>query len=98
MDSACRSANFKIEKNETMNTNLLKKFAQETRIKLLGAVETKLNYVLNGDSADLRDYTESIQILKKDIKKMGKATLIDKVAYTWFNRLIDRKSVVREVH
>src|SRR5690625_2700734 len=71
-----------------MNTNLLRKFAQETRIRLLEAVKDKLNYILNGDSAGLRDYADAIQTLKKDIKSMGEEALIDKVAYTWFNRLM----------
>src|SRR5690625_7858574 len=71
-----------------MNTNLLRKFAQETRIRLLEAVKDKLNDILNGDSAGLRDYADAIQTLKKDIKSMGEEDLIDKVAYTWFNRLM----------
>ena len=69
-------------------TTTLKKFSQSTRLRLLEAVEDKLNYVLNTDSAGLRDYAESIQALRADMQQLGKDALIDKVAYTWFNRLM----------
>ncbi len=71
-----------------VNTNLLKNFAQQTRIRLLDAIEDKLKYVLNGDSAVLRDYSEPIEKLKKDVDRMGRRALTDKVTYTWFNRLM----------
>lgn len=71
-----------------MNTNNLKRFAQETRIRLLKAVADKLEYVLNQDTVYLRDYAISVEDLNKDLTRMGKEALIDKVAYTWFNRLM----------
>jgi len=71
-----------------MNTNKLKSFAQQTRLRLLEAVRNKLSYVLNSDSLTLRDYASSIDKLQKDIDSMGTDALIDKVAYTWFNRLM----------
>ena len=71
-----------------MNTNRLRTFAQQTRTRLLEAVEDKLTYVLNADSVVLRDYAEAIEKLKKDMAQMGSEALIDKVAYTWFNRLM----------
>ena len=71
-----------------MNTNLLKSFAQQTRLRLIKSVTDKLKYVLNSDSAILRDYATSIEKLKKDISLIGEESLIDKVAYTWFNRLM----------
>ena len=71
-----------------MNTNNLKRFAQETRIRLLKSVADKLEYVLNQDTVYLRDYAISVEDLNKDLARMGKEALIDKVAYTWFNRLM----------
>lgn len=71
-----------------MNTQLLKTFAQKTRLRLLEAVRDKLNYVLHTDSADLRDYATSIRTLKEEIQRNSKETVIDRVAYTWFNRLM----------
>ncbi|NLA16134.1 MAG: BREX-1 system adenine-specific DNA-methyltransferase PglX [Bacteroidales bacterium] len=71
-----------------MDTNNLKRFAQATRIRLLEAVQDKLEYVLNHDTVDLRDYAASVHTLKKDVERIGKEALIDKVAYTWFNRLM----------
>jgi len=40
--------------------------------------------VLNHDAVDLRDYAASVHTLKKDVERIGKEALIDKVAYTWF--------------
>lgn len=71
-----------------MNTQLLKTFAQKTRLRLLEAVRDKLNYVLHTDSADLRDYAASIRTLKEEIQRTSEEAVIDRVAYTWFNRLM----------
>ena len=71
-----------------MNTNQLKRFAQEARIKLLKQVEAKLSFVLTSDTPELREKTEQVKQLKDELNKTGKAQLIEKVAYTWFNRLM----------
>ena len=71
-----------------MNTNKLKTFAQRTRKKLLQQVEERLDYVLNTDSAELREQKAQVEALKKEVKRTGREALIDKVAYTWFNRLV----------
>ena len=71
-----------------MNTNQLKKFAQGARLKLLEQVEAKLNFVLTHDTAELRGKAETVRKLKEELTKIGQKALIDKVAYTWFNRLI----------
>ena len=71
-----------------MNTNKLKTFAQKTRKKLLQQVEERLDYVLNTDSAELREQKAQLEALRKELKRTGRETLIDKVAYTWFNRLV----------
>ena len=71
-----------------MNTNQLKKFAQEARRKLLEQVGAKLNFVLTTDSAELREKTEQLKQLRQELSRTTKEQLIEKVAYTWFNRLM----------
>ncbi len=71
-----------------MNTNHLKKFAQEARRKLLEQVGAKLNFVLTTDSAELREKTEQLKQLRQELTRINKEQLIEKVAYTWFNRMM----------
>lgn len=71
-----------------MNTNALKKFAQEARKKIVAQVSAKLEYVLSTDTATLREKSAQVKKLKEEIQKTSKAQVIDKVAYTWFNRLM----------
>jgi type II restriction/modification system DNA methylase subunit YeeA len=71
-----------------MNTNILKKFAQEANKKLVAQIGAKMDYVLNTDSVELREKEDQIKRLKEEIAKTSKAQVIDKVAYTWFNRLM----------
>lgn len=71
-----------------MNTNQLKKFAQVARIKLIEQVGAKLEFVLHMDSAELREKTDSLKQLQVAINATSKAQVIDKVAYTWFNRFM----------
>jgi len=71
-----------------MNTNTLKKFAREARVKLLDLVGRKLEYVLSHDTAELRGKQEQVNKLKQEIARHGKGQVIERVAYTWFNRLV----------
>jgi len=72
-----------------MNTNNLKRFAREARIKLIDQVGRKLEFVLtNTDPVFIDTYASQIQSLKSKIQAQGKEQLIDTVAYTWFNRLM----------
>jgi hypothetical protein len=71
-----------------MNTNQLKKFAQAARTKLIEQVGAKLDFVLTHDTAELRGKANTLKKLNEAISKNGKANVIDKVAYTWFNRLV----------
>jgi len=52
-----------------MNTNQLKKFAQEARRKLIDQVSAKLIYVLTSDTAELREKSSSINKLKEALKE-----------------------------
>ncbi|WP_053405043.1 BREX-1 system adenine-specific DNA-methyltransferase PglX [Persicobacter sp. CCB-QB2] len=71
-----------------MNTNKLKIFAQQARQKLIQQVGNKLNYVLTQDSAALREQQTAVEKLKKEIEQSSEAAVIEKVAYSWFNRLV----------
>lgn len=71
-----------------MNTNQLKRFAKEARIKLLDQVGLKLEYVLSQDTAELRGKKKEIDELKQKIKEIGKEQVIEIVSYTWFNRIM----------
>ena len=71
-----------------MNTNALKAFAQGARNKLKEQIAAKLDFVLKGDTAELRGKEEVHSNLLKIVDKKEKEALIDRVAYTWFNRFI----------
>lgn len=71
-----------------MNTAELKKFAQAARRKFLEQVGSKLSFVLTADSPELREKTQQIKQLREELNKTTKEQLIEKVAYTWFNRLM----------
>jgi hypothetical protein len=69
-----------------MNTSKLKSFAPEVRRQLMEAVERKLDYVLTADTADLRAMGTQVSSLRRQAEKERDA-LVERVAYTWFNRL-----------
>ena len=70
------------------NTTILKTFAQETRLKLLSLISTKLEFVLTQDTAELRGYETQLANLRSQIASRGKDAVIEEVAYTWFNRVM----------
>ena len=49
-----------------MNTNALKKFAQEARIKLITQIASKLEYVLTSDSSELREKAAQVRQIRKE--------------------------------
>ncbi len=69
-----------------MDTSKLKRFAQHARRLLLDQVKAKLDLVLAQDSATRRENPSAVKELEQQIAQSGKAQVIDKVAYTWFNR------------
>ncbi|MGE1154363.1 BREX-1 system adenine-specific DNA-methyltransferase PglX [Pseudomonas kitaguniensis] len=69
-----------------METNKLKKFAQHARRLLLEQVGAKLALVLDANSAARRENPQVVAQLEKQIAASNREQLIDKVAYTWFNR------------
>ncbi|WP_024482436.1 BREX-1 system adenine-specific DNA-methyltransferase PglX [Cellulophaga baltica] len=71
-----------------MNTNQLKRFAQEARIKLIDQIGAKLEKVLTSDSIALREKAGHLKKLQEAINKTSRQEVIDTVAYTWFNRFV----------
>jgi len=71
-----------------MNKSNLKKFATHTRRSLMEQVGVKLEYVMSADSSELRSKTSQIRELQKQIDQSSKELVIERVAYTWFNRLM----------
>jgi len=69
-----------------MDPSKLKRFAQHARRLMLDQVKAKLDLVLAQDSAARRENPSAVKELEEQIAQTGKAQVIDKVAYTWFNR------------
>ena len=72
-----------------MNTNQLKTFAKNARIKLIDQISRKLEYVQNNKSQSFLDtYPRELKSLEDKIHKIGRDQVIETVAYIWFNRFI----------
>lgn len=69
-----------------MDTSKLKKFAQFARRSLMDQVSAKLKLVLDTESAARREQPRAVTELEKQIDAHGKEQVVEKVAYTWFNR------------
>jgi Eco57I restriction-modification methylase len=70
-----------------MNQSGLKTFAQDARNKLRQLLGARLDYVLTADTAELRQQAAQVSELRTALKIEGRDPLIERVAYTWFNRL-----------
>ena len=69
-----------------MDTTKLKKFAQNARRQLIDQVTIKLSHVLEDGSAARRENSEAVKELESQINASTREQVIEKVAYTWFNR------------
>lgn len=69
-----------------MDTNRLKRFAQDARRELQKIVKALLPLVLAENSAARREKPQAVAELEKALNTQGDEALIDKIAYTWFNR------------
>lgn len=69
-----------------MDTSKLKKFAQFARRTLREQISAKLALVRASGSAARREHPESVNRLEEAIKQTGEEQVIERVAYTWFNR------------
>jgi len=70
-----------------LNQSALKTFAQDARNKLRQLIGARLDYVLTADTAELRQQAAQVNELRAALKTEGRDPLIERVAYTWFNRL-----------
>ncbi|MBW8002947.1 MAG: BREX-1 system adenine-specific DNA-methyltransferase PglX [Planctomycetes bacterium] len=70
-----------------MNLSKLKRFAQETRKKLISQIGSRLDYVLSDDDSYLRAHEKEKNLIKERLEQIGRNRLLDQVAYTWFNRI-----------
>jgi hypothetical protein len=69
-----------------MDTSKLKKFAQYARRSLMEQVTAKLKRVLAAESPARRERPEVVAKLEEHLKRQGEAQVVERVAYTWFNR------------
>ncbi len=69
-----------------MDTSKLKKFAQFARRTLREQISAKLALVHASGSAARREHPKSVSRLEEAIKQAGAEPVIERVAYTWFNR------------
>jgi len=71
-----------------MDTKPLERFATQARRNLLAAVEAQATAVLAPGSIARSERAGAVKKLEAEIAAHGRAHVIDKVAYTWFNRII----------
>jgi hypothetical protein len=70
-----------------MNTSALKAFAPAVRKQLIEAVSRKLDFALTARTPDYLDtYATQVRSLR-ELATEDRKGLIERVAYTWFNRL-----------
>lgn len=69
-----------------METSKLKKFAQFARRSLIEQVSAKLKLVLAEGSAARREHSPTLKKLEEAVQQHGNEQVIERVAYTWFNR------------
>lgn len=71
-----------------MDTAFLKKFATWARTELLGQVEARMTAALAQHSRERSESPSAVKALEDDIHTKGKDFVREKVAYTWFNRIV----------
>jgi hypothetical protein len=70
-----------------MNTSALKTFAPAVRKQLMEAVTRKLDFAIAAQTPDyLTTFAPQVAALRK-LAQADRAGIIERVAYTWFNRL-----------
>ena len=69
-----------------METAKLKRFGRFARRSLIEQVSARLELVLAEDSMARRESKEAIRQLEQEIRSDGEKQVIERVAYTWFNR------------
>ena len=74
------------KKQQKLDTARLKKFAQSARRLLKEQISTKLEQVLTEGSLASRNKPKAVSDLKEALTKEPKKEVIERIAYTWFNR------------
>jgi type II restriction/modification system DNA methylase subunit YeeA len=69
-----------------MDTQKLKRFAQEARNTLMAQVAAKLDLAVSEGSAARREFPAAVRELEREIAESTRLQVVEKVAYTWFNR------------
>lgn len=69
-----------------MDTSRLKKFAPQCREDLIDRIGVKLDYVLTAQTPDLAAQAPLLKELERALAREGRTALLERVAYTWFNR------------
>ncbi|MBH0009577.1 BREX-1 system adenine-specific DNA-methyltransferase PglX [Salinibacterium sp. SWN1162] len=71
-----------------MHTKPLERFATQARRDLIATVDAQATAVLSHGSVARSERAHVVKRLEEEIAAHGRAHVIDKVAYTWFNRII----------
>lgn len=71
-----------------MDTKPLERFATWARRELISVVDAQASTVLAKGSVPRTEHPEAVRRLESEIENHGRQHIIDKVAYTWFNRII----------
>lgn len=71
-----------------MDTKTLERFATRARRELLASVAARATAVIATGSVARSEHARTVRRLEAEIADHGHKHVIDKVAYTWFNRLI----------
>ena len=69
-----------------METNVLKRFAQEARRSLIAQIKTRLDVVLAQGSEARRDHARAVSDLEARIRESDSGQVTEQAAYIWFNR------------
>ena len=69
-----------------MDTGKLETFAVEARQELMRSVSEKIDYAMQEGNALARLYPQAVARLLETVKEQGKDAVVEKTAYTWFNR------------
>ena len=64
-----------------MDTSKLKSFAPEARVRLQEQIGAKLDYVLRGDSAELRAKASQVESIRKASETEGREAYLERIAY-----------------
>lgn len=71
-----------------MDTSGLKSFAARARVDLLVQVAARLDVVVATGSSARVEFPGAVAALERAVTVEGRDSVIDRVAYTWFNRIV----------